>query len=384
MAEDRITVEDIKALAVHEDSWCLSLYMPSHRETTYAEEDRLRFKNLLKKAETQLEEIFKGNRKPSMGPAEEVQADRKFWQNQSDGLALFLAPDFFHSYRLPFSVPEVVMVSRRFHIKPLLPLVSADGRFSVLAISQNQVSLLDCTKFECAEVDLPGVPRSLAEALKYDDPERQLQFHTGTPSRVTGKRAAVFHGQGVGTDDSEDRLLRFCRMVNKSLQPVIPNRDAPMVLAAVDKVAAEFRRVNTVFTITDGEIRGNPDETPPQNLHDKAREIVEPLFREEQEQHRRRHDDLLGTGLSSSNVEEVVRGSHRGRVDVLFVAVGTQVWGRYDAEADALEYSESPQGDMYDLLDFAAAHTLIHGGVVHATDPSQVPGDGPIAAIFRY
>jgi len=49
-------------------------------------------------------------------------------------------------------------------------------------------------------MDLGDTPRKIEDILKYDDPEKQLQYHTGTSSGK-GKRSAIFHGHGVGTDD---------------------------------------------------------------------------------------------------------------------------------------------------------------------------------------
>jgi hypothetical protein len=37
--------------------------------------------------------------------------------------------------------------SDRFHLKPLLPLLTGDGRFYILALSQNQVRLLQGTRY---------------------------------------------------------------------------------------------------------------------------------------------------------------------------------------------------------------------------------------------
>jgi len=62
------------------------------------------------------------------------------------------------------------------------------------------------------EVELENTPQSLSEAFKYDDPEKQLQFHTRAPA-AGGERAAMFHGHGVGKDDAKDNILRFFHQV---------------------------------------------------------------------------------------------------------------------------------------------------------------------------
>jgi hypothetical protein len=58
---------------------------------------------------------------------------------------MFSAPDVFRHYRLPFPFQEFVVVTERFHVKPLLPLLSGDGQFYLLALSQNGVRVLQGT-----------------------------------------------------------------------------------------------------------------------------------------------------------------------------------------------------------------------------------------------
>ena len=48
-----------------------------------------------------------------------------------------------------------------------------------------------------------------------------------------------------------------------------------------------------------------------------------------------------------------------------------------------VHFEQVAAGDE-DLLDLAAIQTLLHDGPVYAVEPEQVPGDGPLAALFRY
>jgi len=69
-------------------------------------------------------------------------------------------------------------------------------------------------------------------------------------------------------------------------------------------------------------------------------------------------------------------------VETLFVALGRQVWGVFDPTTGRVElHREAPFGDV-DLLDLAAAHTLLHGRTVYAVEPEQVPSNTDVAAIF--
>jgi hypothetical protein len=46
-------------------------------------------------------------------------------------------------------------------------------------------------------------------------------------------------------------------------------------------------------------------------------------------------------------------------------------------------HQEAEPGDE-DLLDTAAANTVMNSGTVYAVNPDEVPDDGLVAAIYRY
>jgi hypothetical protein len=80
----------------------------------------------------------------------------------------------------------------------------------------------------------------------------------------------------------------------------------------------------------------------------------------------------------------VVPAAVQGRVDKLFVAVGRQVWGRWNQDAQSAEVSAEKQPGDRDLLNLAAIQTLLQSGAVYALPPGEVPGGGLLAAVFRY
>ena len=106
--------------------------------------------------------------------------DLGFWQYRGDGLALFYSRDKLRHFRLPMRFEELAVVANRFHLKPLIPLFTEDAGFYILALSQNEIRLIQGNRYSAWEVELKDVPASLTEALRYDEPERQFQFHSKT------------------------------------------------------------------------------------------------------------------------------------------------------------------------------------------------------------
>ena len=382
MQTDSFVLDDLKMLLEKEEKWCVSVYMPTNRVSTRVQEDQIRFKNLTKEAEEKLAGLSNGNVDLFMEPAHKLLEDWPFWQYQSDGLSLFVASDIFRPYRLPLQFKELVVVTDRFHIKPLIPMLTGDGSFYVLALSQNQVRLLQCTKHSVREMSLEGVPTSLDEALKYDEPEKQLQFHTGTAG--TGERPALFHGHGVGSDDAKDRLLRFFQLLDKGLSKLIPDERRPMVVAGVDYLAPIFQNATTHKHVFPETIQGNPEAMRPEELHQEGWKIVEPHFKKELQDRVETYQELSGTGKTSFEINDIVKESHNARVDTLFVTLGVQYWGAYNKTLSEVSVLEAGQVGAMDLLDFAAAQTILNGGTVYALEPEEMPQKALAAAILRY
>ena len=364
---------------------CVSVFMPTHRGVAESQQDQIRFKNLLREAEESL--LQSGLRPPQVNdflePAQMLLKDASFWKQQIDGLSVFLCQDIFQYFRFPHRFKELVVVANRFHIKPLLPLLSGDKRFYLLALSQNEVRLFQGSRYSVAEIALEGAPDSLAEAVGYDDREKQLQSHTRSPGSGGG-RGAIFHGHGEGTDNAKDKILEYFRRIDKGLQQLLKDEQAPLVLAGVEYLFPIYREANTYPHLVDDGVTGNPEGLSAEELHERAWNIVRPYFEKVQKDALEQYKQFAGTGKASDNLKEVVRSACYGRVESLFVAVGVQQWGTFDPDKNVVQLHHEAQPDDADLLDLAAIQTYLQGGSVYAVEPNQVPDEALVAALFRY
>lgn len=364
----------------------ISIYMPTYRAGSETRQNEIRFKNLLKQARThlsQMETISAEEIDELLQPTEELLDDYDFWQSQSDGLALFLTNSYLYSFRVPTPFKEMVMVNERFYLKPLLPLAVNNGQFYVLAVSQNQVRLLLGSRESISEVPLADVPTSLAEALFYEEPSKQLQHKSmGSGPRGSGA-GTMFHGHDPD-DERKDRILRYFRQLDKGLRDVFGDQSPPLVLAAVEYLHPIYQHANTYPNLTDKGVIGNPDKSNDTELHAKAWAIVEPLFKADQEKAIKTYNNLTSSERSVASLEDAVRAAWYGRVDTLLVALGEHCWGTYDPDNDSFSLDSEQAMNNDDLLDVAAIRTLKTGGKVHALPPEHMPVDAPIAAILRY
>lgn len=386
---DILKQTDLRQLIETSGKWCISMYMPAHRFGREQQQDPIRFKNLITRAQDKL--LDSGLRKPDvqelMSPAEKLLDDEDFWQHQSNGLAVFVSPDYSKILRLPSRFDELVMIANNFQVKLLLPLLSKDGKFYILALSMNDVRLFLGTRYTIDEIDLGDIPTNLQAALWMDDPEKHTSFHTGTGSASTaGTRQAVFHGHGGKAAADKINLLRYFQRVDNGMNDFLEEKHIPMVLAGVDYLLPIYHEANSYAGLLEEGLEGNPEDVSENELHKLAWELVEPIFKEDQKKAIRKFEQLHGqkNELVSTDWRSIFRAAHFGRVDTLFVSPGLQLWGRFDASKDTLEqHQESHPGDR-DLFDLAAVNTLLNGGTVYALDPDKMPEKAQLAAIYRY
>jgi len=382
---DLIKIEDLKMLTARHQEPSISIYIPTHRRGSETEQDPIRFKNMLARVEKSLEE--KGYRRNEINellkPARSLLAGKNFWQYLSDGLAVFIAPGEFNYYRLPIALDEFSLVSDRYHVKPLLPILSVDGHFFALALSQKNLRLYEGTLNGIRDIELSGVPKSLDDILKFDDPEKQLQYHTGTPR---GKRQAMFHGHGVGGDESKDKrdIIRYYQAVDNGIYKLLGGENSPLLLIGHEHLISHYKNVNSYPYLLEKAVTINPDDLSESEMHKKAWEIIEPLNKERVDEAVNRYEETIGTGLASNDFEKNLRASLESRIDTLFVAKNTHKWGRYNPNTFEFEDHDEYQSGDIDLMDFATANTILNRGEVYALDKEEMPGNSLLAAIYRF
>ena len=381
---DQLAKEELKELLAPCGEHCISLYMPTNRAPVEGRQDLIRFKNMVREAE---ERLIRGGLRPPeakeyLAPLTRLADDQGFWQYRGDGLAIFYSRDRVRQFRLPMRFEELVVVANRFHLKPLITLFTEESCFYVLALSQNEIRLIQGNRCGAWGVELEDIPASLAEAIKNDDPEQQLQFRSKT-SIGPGRRHAFFFAHG-GLDDSKDDIRRYLQLIDKGLKEVLGQDRFPLMLAGVDYLASIYREVNSYSNLLPEGIVGNPEQLSPEELHARAWKLIQPRFLKAGEEAIAQYRQLAGTGRTSREIAEIVPAAAQGRVEKLVVALGVQVWGSLSPDRGSVELHRGPGAGSEDLLDLAAIQALLNGGMVYTSEPGALPDNAPIIALFRY
>jgi hypothetical protein len=376
--------DELKTLMGKHQGLCISIFMPTFRTGTESQQNQIRFRNLLRRAEEKL--LAQGMRpqeiKTLLEPAQALPGNVLFWRKQSDGLALFLSADLFRSFCLPIAFDELITVADYFHIKPLLPLFGGDKRFHILALSQNEIRLFEGTGQNIQEIELDSVPKSLAEALQIDEFDKQVRFRAGSAGSAAGM--AMVSGHGGVAADAKENLLKYFRLIDRGLHDLLRDERTPLILAGVEYLFPIYCEANTYPQLVEEGIPGNPRGISAEALHRSALKIVGPYFQRAEQAAVAQYRQSSGTGLTSADILEIIPAAVHGRVGNLFVASGRQQWGNFHGESGAVERHEKMEPSSEDLLGIAAIQTFLNGGTVFILPPEKMPDAGNLAAVFRY
>lgn len=381
-----MTRRELAELMSARDDFCLSLYMHTFKKGAEVQQNPVRFKNLLVHAEEQL--VSGGMRSPDarrfLEPARNYLENTVFWQHQSEGLALFRSSRELRLFRVPLRFEDLVLVESRFHVKPLLRLFGESERFFLLALSLKQARFFQGTGEGLRQLEPEDMPAGMDDALKYEDIEKQLQFHTRSAPPGRGERPALFHGIGEWKDDVKVHVVQYLRKVDQALHGVLREETAPLIFAGVHSLFALYREANTYQHLVGSIVEGNPDHLQPHHLLERTGPIVEQHAAKRRREAANRYREHEGTGLVSADLRSILPAAYGGRVDTLFAAIGEHRWGFFDHRDNTVELHEERLNGDDDLLDQAVMHTLSRKGTVYPVAREEVPKGSAVAAIFRY
>lgn len=385
-----LTQQMLEQLAEQHDGPCVTIYSPTHDSGAEAEGDPIWLKTGLQDAEKMLfaQGADKATVKRILEPGANFQAKLTPNDYGAGTLCLFLAEGFEEILFTPTQLPEGrTFVSDRFHLKPLIPVLTDNATFYVLAISRHDVRLLKCTRYTEVEEPLSRteVPKHILEAIPDVEPKKSLQQHSGKVTGVgRGQHEAMYHGQGKEQRMEAHQIFHFFRDVNNGIVKYMDGR-SPLVFAGVEELFAPYREANTYDYLLDTPVTGNPEHLRPEELREQAWEIIEPYFHERVAEAEANFEQALAYGRATDDMKAIVLAARDGRVGAFFGAADCEYWGRVPEMGEDVQMRAEPEQGDYDLIDYAAVKTMLQGGHAYLMEADQVPGEGRgAAAILRY
>jgi len=373
-------------LANVHDRHCISIFIPTFRagEDVDSRKGQLRLKNQLKELKKKLKELelSENEIKNRMAPIQPLLEDVHFWRNQSDGLAIFLTKENLEYFTLPVHFDEITYVADHFYLIPVFPLFNDDGKFYLLALSQQQIDFYECSRHSITEVFVEDLtPERLEDAVGYDYRDKSLQFR----SPQGGSTGALFHGHGSGKDDKRQEIEKFFRAVDDGLMNLLNDEKAPLVLACVDHYFPIYKNVSRYTNLFEKNVSGNPKEEDPVFLHEQAWSMLENYFKQERKGKIEQYNRFSASDKTMDQLEEILPACFDGRIDTLFIQKGKDRFGTYHEGNRQVQFDKDPSVYSDSLFNLAVIHTLRNSGNVYLEDKEEMPENKrPICALLRY
>jgi hypothetical protein len=399
--------ETLLALAAHSEWPCVSLYLPLDHQGVHTDADRIRLRNLIKKATERL--VHDGLRAPAaeamLAAVVAIAGDETAWKGGPAGVAFFVSPQSTETVWVDVTLPELDVVGDRFYLRPLYAAYTGEKKAWALALDSNKTRLFHLDPMTIEEVELPkGVPTSLAEEERFDQGEDSLQYHSvpgATPEGVQGTNTPMYHGHGGEKDYDKVARGQFMLQLSRGVMDRIGAQSAePLVLLGVDYMIEEFRAASDYAHIASEKVDGATDYLSPSDVQRKVLAALMPRMKAAGAASVEEFKSLTGTGKTSTDASEIVAAAAAGKVKTLIMDDSSGPWGWFDkttfgvtnlceleprllrAGMGAVEEKDTLECG-WDLIDLAAAETFKHGGEVLAFRGEASPISGA-AAVYRY
>jgi hypothetical protein len=367
---DPFSEADYRRLDAVRETPCVSIYLPTHLDARHGDEqDRVKVRDMARELQGRLEAAGVEKRRAGalVEQIDDLVADDGFWRYLARGLAILATPETMQTYRLPTEPPQLVEVSDRFHLKPLIPLVGSPLRALVLDISLLRVRVWEVDEGAIRPVDVAGLPES---------------FETAMRARV-GEDWQIY----VGKNQSAHKKTyerHYCREIEGAMRGFLRGRKTPLVLAGVETILSYYREVDTYGYTAQELVTGNQEHTPQDELADRARKIVEGDLAAAIRRHMEEVEARRSANRGSTDLAEIARAAEEGRVDRLLVSLDEPVYGTLEAGLGSFRPGAPDSPTTYDVLDELAGLTIRNGGEILAAHREALPEGVRAAATFRY
>jgi hypothetical protein len=383
---EKLTKELIQELLEADQSPCLSLYMPTHKQHPENLQDKILFDNLVRQMEESLMQKYSaGEVKKHLEPVKALVDDNDVWEHTFDGLAVFSAKGIFKVVRLHKSIEELAMVADSFHTKPLRQYLQSVDNYHVLGLTLHDIRLFEGNRHSLAKVELTAdTPKTITEALgnELTDSHTTVASYGGSG----GESSPMHHGHGGKNEESEKDAERFFRVVADTIYEHYSKPSGwPLILAALPEHHSLFQKVNkNPFLLSKG-IAIKPSSVSPDKLAKMAWEIMEPEYNLKLDNLVARFEQARANGKGSDDYKEVAIAAVEGRVDTLIVEadriIAVRVTNLVTGNTQKKDLT-NPRVD--DLLDDLGEIITKMGGQAMVLPSDKMPSETGLAAIFRY
>lgn len=364
-----ITNKQFITLTNAEGGRCASIYLPGTGEGD-GQKERKRFGELLDEVNGKLTE--RGSSKEEAGQflqqGYELLDDSEFWLTLTAGLAVYVSEKGMEHYVLPLEVDPFTYVGHRFYLRPILPILSGEGRFFMLALGSENIRFYEGTEHSLRPIMIENlIPVDFAEAMETAYEKSDVRMYTG--EGPTAK--PIQHTRGEQAPKEIREIRAYFRQIDEGLMNILEEQRVPLILAAPERLVPIYQELTNYPDTANYFVEGDPEDKSAEYLHQRAWKKLQDEQKTIRQQYKKQFPGLLEEDKASFDEPTILKTAEKGDVAILFLRKKDHEWGAFkDGE---VEIHKSRRPDSIDLMDAAAVQTYLHGGKVFQLDQEEMP-----------
>jgi hypothetical protein len=358
---------DLLALKAVNEYPAVTVTMPTHRTSPDNKQDPVRLKNLVREARERL--IDEKGKRPAQNVVGRLDAlaDSVDINRNLDGLGLFVSDDVARVHRVPFTLPERVVVDETFLTRDMVFALNRSPRYWTIVLTENATRLFEGIREDLVEVESDGFP------LSHEGPGGATNLPGGFGKRRSAHR--------------DERHRQFFRGADDALKAFTTDDPLPLAVIGVDRYLAFFDEVSSHRESIVARVEGSHDTTSAHELGKLVWPPAEEALAAERAKIFDELDRAIGQRRSASTIAEVWRMAEDGRGRVLVVEqdfhypAKVDETGRHLGPADA---ADAGREIIDDAVDDVIETVLAKGGRVVFVDNGTLEKHSRIALLLRY
>lgn len=354
----------LKKLKDASDKLCITLIANTHRTHPENEKDTLALKNLIKEAESKLNENFDKKTVAAFVDKMQQLAESIDHRQNLESLVMFVNSSIATYIRLPIAVSERVVIDTTFATRDLIRAEHEQEAYYLLVLSKKEARLVE------------ALNDSVVQEIKGDFPyKNETLFHTDTHKRNTA--------------GAEDKMIQeFFNRTDKLVQKAIKDHRLPVFIIAEDRNFTHFMEIaDRKEQYISRVIKHRGDEqAAAHHLVKAVWEEVRTFNREKNAERIADFQKVESNGKVLSDPGDIWKAILEGRGQTLFVKRGLFLPAILleDGIKIVSEEQKNQANVIEDIIDEMIEHNLNFGGdAVFVEDDSLQEHQG-LALVVRY
>ncbi len=359
---------------------CISIFQSTHRNPNDSQKDIITFKNVLKELEKKL--INYGLRteiQALIRPLLDLQQDQPFWQNNHEGIAIYLNKNACIIYRLPVAFETQVHVYDNYYILPLIKHFQHRIMCDVLFLSKTEFSLIAYDSGHTTELPLPEEVHTNIKAVLGDDKISAYLAH-GSYGGAGGH--AMYHGHKDINNEIDKDVEKFFRYVDAVVNKNISTqRQRPLILVALKEQQSIFRQLSDNQYLHEKGIEQSTQNSDKKRISPLIETIFTDEYKLKMMSRIDQYHQAKAKNLATDHYHDIAKAARFNNIKTMFIENQRSIIGHLNL--NSVNDEDQPKKKK-DILNALVLFGMQQGVEILSLDAQDMPTKNGVAVIHRF